>query len=1025
MGLPLLNLAPTLWRRVSAALAVMACVLMASAQASDSGPRHRAEGHYDATSSTYTVARGDNLDAIAERFGIGLTELKAVNKLRSDRIEVGQRLIVSTAAQAKAAGKLRTGTSAAGDIGAIAEEAYLYGFPMIVGYDVLYKYFIDRSSGQFKAPIGQIHNEARVFTPKDTGISTPNSDTPYSMAFLDLRAEPMVLCMPEIEKRRYYDVQLVDLYTDNYGYMGSRTTGNGAGCYLVSGPDWQGETPKGIAKSFRSETQFTLVIYRTQLFDPADMDNVKKIQAGYRIEALSAFLGQPAPPEAPSVDWPKFEKSAFTTPFPEYLDFLLQFCPPVGTAAVEQPLREKFATIGIGPGKKAPHKALPQEMRAAVAAGVKAAFAKIQKTAESIGTDVNGWHIGAAAGSREFYHGDWALRAAAAKLGIYGNSEAEAVYPFTRHDANGIVLDGGKHTYQMTFPAGQLPPVNAFWSITMYDGRTQLLIANPIDRYLINSPMLPGLKKNPDGSLTIYVQKDSPGKDKESNWLPAPDGPMFVVMRLYWPKTEPPSVYPLGKGTWKPPALVPVRNLNALDVKRFGDKSLENFIRTDTRYGHDGLFQGPRGWGYWNYLEYPRPIQNPNLWPDMQSTYFIGRLAMPAGSTLTLHYTYPHARYFQFALYKEEHGTFVSIGEDLSGPQFEPDPGSTNPFRVAANRLTAKRSFTLRIVAENPPADPKQRAANTLYAGKTGGELMFVNRTYLSDQGSDGAGWGPADTPARGAGLPTYEGTLADGTHLSAEEVVKQFGRPMPAPKPPVTAEQWEMLVHAKGNDPTLDPATAPARKDPKWEKYWNIKYSILGSFKTPEERAKIPYASAIDGGGDPETQYMLVQLSRKFGPVYVMRGKMPTFPNTYAGASGKGLEVMPAAQTQYWSIVSCEAMPSGQIVDALTDMQVPLDKDGNYTIVYSRKEDRPANATLENGVAWIEWSPRGEGIAGPKNRPDFGMLMMRFIANDPDWAQSPEHVTKPGTEETVMGPYYPQGYYTTKADFEASGPKK
>jgi hypothetical protein len=923
------------------------------------------------------------------------------------------------------AGEAPVTSPAPSEIRAIAEEAYLYGFPMLVGYDVLYQYFIDRDSGQYKGPINQVHNEARVFTPKDTGISTPNSDTPYSMAFLDLRSEPMVLCMPEIEKRRYYDVQLVDLYSDNYGYMGSRTTGNGAGCYLVSGPEWQGDTPKGIGKAFRSETQFTLVIYRTQLFDPADMDNVKKIQAGYKIKPLSAFLGQPTPPATPAVDWPRFEQSAFSAGFPEYLDFLLQFCPPIGTAAVEKPLRERFSMIGIGPGKKAPHKDRPPEAKAAIAAGVKAAFAEIGKTAEGIGTDVNGWHMGAAAGSRDFYKGNWALRAAAAKLGIYGNSEAEAVYPFTRHDANGIVLDGSKHTYQMTFPAGQLPPVNAFWSITMYDGRTQLLIENPIHRYLINSPMLPDLKKNPDGSLTIYVQKDSPGKDKESNWLPAPDGPMFVVMRLYWPKTEAPSVYPLGKGTWQPPALVPVQNLDALAVKRFGDKSLENFIRTDTRYGHDGLFQGPRGWGYWNYLEYPRPIQNPNLWPDMQSTYFIGRLALPAGASLTLHYSFPHARYFQFALYKEEHGTFVSIGEDLSGPDFEPDPGSTNPFRVGAERLAEKRDFTLRILAADAPADAKGREPNTLYVGRDGGELMFVDRTYLSDQGSDGAGWGPADTPAAGAGLPTYEGTLVDGTHLSAEEVVRQFGRPMPAPKPPVSAKQWEQLAHAKDNDPALDPATAPARKDPKWEKYWNIKYSILGSFKTPEERAKLPYDTAIDGGGDPETEYMFVQLSRKFGPVYVMQGKMPTFPNTYAGASGKGLEVMPAAQTQYWSLVSCEAMPSGQIVDALTDMQVPLDKDGNYTIVYSRKEDRPANATEENGIAWIEWSPRGEDIAGPKNREDFGMLMLRFIANDPDWAQSPSRVTKPGMEESVMGPYYPRGYYTTKADFEVEGPKK
>ena len=908
---------------------------------------------------------------------------------------------------------------------AIAEEAYLYGVPMIVGYKVMHDFFIDRNSGQFKAPINQLHNETRVFTPKDTGISTPNSDTPYSMALLDLRAEPMVLCMPEIEKARYYDVQLVDLYTDNYGYMGSRATGNGAGCYAVAGPDWKGQTPKGIAKVFRSETQLSLVIYRTQLFNPGDIENVKKVQAGYKVQPLSAFLGQPAPPAAPAIDWPKFEQSAFTTGFPEYLDFLLQFCPPAGTAAVEKPLREKFARIGIGPGKKAPHKDLPPALKAALGDGVKAAFAKIGKTAESVGTLVNGWQIGAAAGSREFYKGNWALRAAAAKLGIYGNSQAEAVYPFTRHDANGIVLDGAKRAYQMTFAPGQLPPVRAFWSITMYDGRTQLLIDNPINRYLVNSPMLPELKKNPDGSITLYIQKDSPGKDRESNWLPAPAGPMFVAMRLYWPTTGSPSVYPLGKGTWKPPAMVPVRNLDALDVKRFGDKSLENFIRTDTRYGHDGLFQGPRGWGYWHLLEYPRPIQNPNLWPDMQSTYFIGRLALPEGASLTLSYTYPRARYFQFALYKAERGTFVSIGEDLSGQQIEPDPGSTNPFRVGANRLTARRSFTLQIMADNPPADRKQRSANTLYVGKDGGELMFVNRTYFSDQGSDGAGWGPASSPARGPGLPTYTGTLKDGTKLSAAEVVKQFGRRMEAPKPPVTAEQWEMLLHAKDNDPALDPASTPARKDPKWEKYWNIRYSILGSFKTPEARAKIPFASAIDGGGDPETEYMFIQLSRKFGPVYVMRSKMPTFPNTYAGAGGKGLEVMPAAQTQYWSLVSAESMPSGQIVDALTDMQVPLDKDGNYTIVYSRKEDRPANATPENGVAWIEWSPRGEGIDGPKNRADFGMLMLRFIANDPSWKQGPNKVTKPGTEEAVMGPYYPRGYYTTKAEFEAGGIKK
>jgi hypothetical protein len=129
------------------------------------------------------------------------------------------------------------------------------------------------------------------------------------------------------------------------------------------------------------------------------------------------------------------------------------------------------------------------------------------------------------------------------------------MYPLTRVTGSGETMDASKHNYTLTFPAGQLPPVNAFWSVTMYDGKTQLLIENPINRYLINSPMLPGMKTNPDGSLTLYIQKDNPGPDKESNWLPAPDGPVYLVMRLYWPKTEPPSILPPGEGTWAPPGV--------------------------------------------------------------------------------------------------------------------------------------------------------------------------------------------------------------------------------------------------------------------------------------------------------------------------------------------------------------------------------------------------------------------------------------------------------------------------------------
>jgi len=436
---------------------------------------------------------------------------------------------------------------------AIMEEAYIYGFPMVAAYKAMYEFNVDKTSSQYKAPFNQIWNDSQTSTPKDTAIPTPNADTPYSLVQADLRAEPLVLCVPNVDKSRYYSVQLVDLYSFNYGYIGSRTTGSDAGCYLVAGPRWQGEKPAGINKMFRSETDFSLIIYRTQLFNAADIDNVKKVQAGYTAQPLSAFLKQPAPPAAPAVDFPKFVgDDPFKTEFPAYLNFLLHFAPE---APQEKALREKFASIGIGPGKKFDFKDLSVEHKAAAGLGIKEGFEKIEKAAQGIGKKIDGWQVGAAFGDREFYKGDWLLRAAAAKAGIYGNDAVEAMYPQTRVDSDGQTLDGSKHRYTLTFAKDQLPPVNAFWSITIYDGKNQLLVDNPIDRYLINSPMLPGLKKNPDGSLTLFIQKDSPGKAKQANWLPAPDGPIYLVMRLYWPKDTPPSILPAGEGTWSPPGL--------------------------------------------------------------------------------------------------------------------------------------------------------------------------------------------------------------------------------------------------------------------------------------------------------------------------------------------------------------------------------------------------------------------------------------------------------------------------------------
>ena len=186
---------------------------------------------------------------------------------------------------------------------AIAEEGFIYGLPIVMNYAVMYEYAVDTKSGQFKAPFNEILNMHRVATYQDTAVITPNSDTPYSLMFMDLRAEPMVLSVPAVAKERYYAVQLTDGNTYNFGYIGSRATGNEPGDYLVVGPDWKGEAPAGIKKVFSSTTPFALALYRTQLFDPEDMPNVEKVQAGYKAQPLSAFLGRPAPPAAPKIDF--------------------------------------------------------------------------------------------------------------------------------------------------------------------------------------------------------------------------------------------------------------------------------------------------------------------------------------------------------------------------------------------------------------------------------------------------------------------------------------------------------------------------------------------------------------------------------------------------------------------------------------------------------------------------------------------------------------------------------------------------
>jgi len=184
---------------------------------------------------------------------------------------------------------------------ALAKEAYIYGFPIVDNYRIQHTYWMDKTNPEYKGPFNQIWNAEKLFTPADTAIQTPNSDTLYSFVGADLRAEPLVLTVPVIEKERYFSVQLIEYYTFNFDYIGTRTTGNGGGSFLLAGPGWKGDAPKGIKKVFHCETELAFPAYRTQLFNPGDIDNVKKVQAAYKVQTLSAFLGQPAPKAVPLI----------------------------------------------------------------------------------------------------------------------------------------------------------------------------------------------------------------------------------------------------------------------------------------------------------------------------------------------------------------------------------------------------------------------------------------------------------------------------------------------------------------------------------------------------------------------------------------------------------------------------------------------------------------------------------------------------------------------------------------------------
>lgn len=441
-----------------------------------------------------------------------------------------------TPAKASLHSEVETTTLSPQDGRAIARDAYIYGFPMVDNYRILHSYFVDRDGPEYKGGWNQVHNTARVYTPDDKAIQTPNSDTPYSTVGADLRTEPLVFSVPKIEAGRYYSLQFIDLYTFNFAYVGSRATGNDEGHFLLAGPRWEGETPPGIRQVIRCETELALVLYRTQLFSPDDIENVKKAQAGYQVRPLSLFLGRPAPVAARPIDFVKPISAAqerASAVFFNELNFVLQFCPAHPS---EQELRARFERLGIAPAGDFYIRALARDMLKAVHDGIADAWDAYKQADHKLAKgEVTSGQV---FGTRDFLRNNYLYRMLAAVDGIYGNSQDEAIYPAYAVDSGGKPLDGSTARYELRFPPGQLPPVHAFWSLTLYEMPSRMLVKNPLNRYLINSPMLDTLRRDADGGVTLHIQHDSPGKEQEANWLPAPNGPFIMALRLYWPKPE-------------------------------------------------------------------------------------------------------------------------------------------------------------------------------------------------------------------------------------------------------------------------------------------------------------------------------------------------------------------------------------------------------------------------------------------------------------------------------------------------------
>jgi hypothetical protein len=428
----------------------------------------------------------------------------------------------------------------------IAADAYIYGYPLVL-MDVTRT--VVTATGSLtpgKAPMNQFLHFRQFPDASFTDVVSPNVDTLYSTAWIDVLKEPMVLTVPEMS--RYYLMQMLDAWTNVFASPGTRTTGNGAGNFAITGPWWRGSLPQGM-RALHSPTRYAWIIGRTQTNGISDYAAVHAIQDQYRLTPLSSWGKTAATPAAipfdSSIDTetPPVEQVANMSieMFFRRLNTLMKDNPP---AMADSPVVTRFASIGVRAGVSFSMNAVDSSIAEGIKEGVEAAKARIITEADKTrGRKVNGWEILPA--NTANFGTDYMYRAIVARVGLGANLPDDAMYPRATTDSQGQPLTG-KNSYTLRFAKGEMPPVNAFWSITAYNSK-QLFDPNPINRYAIGDR--DNLKFDPDGSLTIYMSHDAPDPDKAPNWLPVPTSSFSLAMRLYWPKRE------ILQGNWKMPRL--------------------------------------------------------------------------------------------------------------------------------------------------------------------------------------------------------------------------------------------------------------------------------------------------------------------------------------------------------------------------------------------------------------------------------------------------------------------------------------